>query len=155
YQEGYLLTEKIPDAVDLHAFVDDLGRLSPGQRRGILRRLLDGLARLVRELHRRHLANRDLKAANILLQAQEDPALWLIDLVGVTRPRRLSRARRVQNLARLNASFLTHPGLTRTDRLRFLRVYQQWNLFGRHRWKRWWREVEEASQAKAARNRTR
>jgi hypothetical protein len=64
-------------------------------------------------------------------------------------PRRLC----VQNLARLHASFHKDPLLTRTDKLRFLRTYLQWGLFGRHRWKRWWREIEAATQAKIARNR--
>jgi hypothetical protein len=58
----------------------------------------------------------------------------------------------VRNLARLHASFHQHPGLTRTDKLRFLRVYMQWGLFGRERWKRWWRRIERATQAKVARN---
>src|SRR5262249_36563325 len=43
----------------------------------------------------------------------------VIDLVGVGLGRRLRRARRVQNLARLNASVGRHPALTRTDLLRF------------------------------------
>jgi hypothetical protein len=58
----------------------------------------------------------------------------------------------VQNLARLHASFAQSAPLTRTDKLRFLRVYLQWGLFGRSRWKRWWAEVEAATRAKVARN---
>ena len=58
----------------------------------------------------------------------------------------------MQNLARLHTSFRDHPALTRTDKLRFLRVYLQWGLFGRERWKGWWRAVAEATQAKVARN---
>jgi tRNA A-37 threonylcarbamoyl transferase component Bud32 len=149
-REGYLLTEKVPAAADLHAHLAGLGGRDAAERRAVLlRRRIDEAAKLVRELHRRQLSHRDLKAANLLV----NPAgLWLIDLVGVRLHRRLPRRRRVQNLARLNASFHQSPLLTRTDRLRFLRVYLQWGLFGRHRWKRWWRQIEEATRAKVARN---
>jgi tRNA A-37 threonylcarbamoyl transferase component Bud32 len=151
--DGYLLMEKVPDAVELHRFVAGLAALPAAERRGVLRRCLDETAALVRELHRRRLAHRDLKAANVLVQRTgDDLRLWLIDLVGVGRCRHLPRPRRVQNLARLHASFLRSPLLTRTDKLRFLRVYLQCGLFGRERWKGWWREVEEATRAKVARN---
>lgn len=161
--EGYLLTEKLPEAVDLQRVIADLGARSPADRRSSLHRQIEQIARLVRELHRRRLAHRDLKAANILIQSPKyqvqspksgmDFGLcWLIDLVGVTRYRKLSRSRRVQNLARLHASFSRSPVLTRTDKLRFLRVYLQWGLFGRENWKCWWHQVEAATQLKIARN---
>jgi tRNA A-37 threonylcarbamoyl transferase component Bud32 len=148
-REGYLLTEKIDNVVDLRGFVDALGSLPAACRRAVLRRSIDRVARLVRDLHRCALSQRDLKAANILVSGDR---FWLIDLVGVTRHRKLSRRRRVQNLARLHASFVGHPALTRTDKLRFLRVYLQWGLFGRDQWKSWWRAVEQATDQKVARN---
>jgi tRNA A-37 threonylcarbamoyl transferase component Bud32 len=140
--EGYLLTEKVEGARDLYDFVAGLPRAE-------LRAAVERLAALVRELHRRRLAHRDLKAANVLVTP--GPAFWFIDLVGVTRHNRLSRRRRVRDLARLHASFL-RGSLTRTDKLRFLRVYLQLGLLGRERWKGWWRAVGEATQAKVARN---
>jgi hypothetical protein len=79
--------------------------------------------------------------------------VWLIDLVGVRRHDVLERARRVQNLARLNVSFIVTESLTRADRLRFLRDYIGFGLFGRESWKRWWKEIEEATWAKVERNR--
>lgn len=156
--EGYLLTEKAADALDLLSFVKHLQALPAAEGRVVLRRLLDQLAHLVSTLHQRRLSNRDLKASNLLvggvsaLSAGGDLTLSLIDLVGVRRPLKLRRRRRVQNLARLNASFHNHPALTRTDRLRFLRMYLRWGLRGRIGWKRWWRQIEEATDAKVARN---
>jgi hypothetical protein len=79
-------------------------------------------------------------------------SVWFIDLVGVRLHARLTLSRRVQNLARLNASFYQSRALTRTDRLRFLRAYLLWNLHGRGTWKRWWRAIAAATEAKAARN---
>ncbi len=149
--EGYLLTEKVADPLELLDFVDHLDTLPATERRPQLRRLIDRVAHLVGTLHQRRLSHRDLKAANLLvsgvsaLAAGDEPQVCLIDLVGVRRPMKLRRSRRVQNLARLNTSFLDHPGLTRTDRLRFLRVYLHWGLRGRIGWKRWWRQIEEAT----------
>jgi hypothetical protein len=108
-------------------------------------------------LHHRHLSHRDLKAANLLVSPAAGGGggdeVWFIDLVGVRRQRKLRRRRRLQNLARLHASFRSHPGLTRTDKLRFLRAYLQWGLRGRLGWKRWWHQVEEATEEKVERNR--
>jgi hypothetical protein len=165
--EGYLLAEKVSDAVDLLGAVARLQTLPPAVCRSELRRLIEQVTRLVRDLHERRLGHRDLKAANILVQIRpQDPAghplvpgecgpqgpVWLIDLVGVTRQRRLSRARRVQNLARLHASFCRHPAITRADKLRFLRTYLRWGLRGRAGWKCWWQQIERATEAKIARN---
>src|SRR5262249_41941968 len=125
--DGYLLVEKVPAAVELHHFVAALEMLPSGRGRACLRRALDQLGAVIRELHGRRLSHRDLKAPNILVSRPggDEAALsfWLIDLVGVRCPGRLSWRRRVRDLARLNASFLESPALTRTDRLRFLRVY--------------------------------
>jgi len=65
---------------------------------------------------------------------------------------KLGAAQRLRNLVRLHASFHSEPMITRTDKLRFLRTYLQWGLFGRLGWKNWWRALDEATQAKVARN---
>ena len=156
--EGYLLTEKVADAIELRAFVDHLHTFSAAEFRSRLRRLIDQTAHLLTRLHQRRLSHRDLKAANLLvgnvsqLSSEGDISLHLIDLVGVRRLRKLRRLRRVQNLARLNASFHNHPSVTRSDRLRFLRVYLRWGLRGRVGWKQWWRQIAEATSIKIRRN---
>jgi tRNA A-37 threonylcarbamoyl transferase component Bud32 len=171
-REGYLLCEKIPDAVELHGFVAS----AEARQQAIFRLRIEQLARLIRNMHWRHLCHRDLKASNILFRkpsqvgmaAEPTPSntgvaprapgpdprspFWLIDLVGVTRHRKVARLRRVQNLARLNASFHRDPSVTRSDRLRFLRVYLQWGLRGKQGWKGWWRQLAEATERKVARN---
>jgi serine/threonine protein kinase len=155
-REGYLLTEKVSNAVDLSAYVDRLVRIPPGERRTRTRVLVARVARLLRTLHDRHLSHRDLKAPNLLLRLGADSItvedVLFIDLVGVRRHRKLHRSRRLQNLARLHASFFRHPGITRTDKLRFLRAYLRWGLYGRLGWKRWWLQIETVSRAKVQRN---
>jgi tRNA A-37 threonylcarbamoyl transferase component Bud32 len=152
--EGYLLAEKIEGARELQAWLARLDGMPTDRRQRLVRERIEQVARLVRQLHWSHLAHRDLKSANILveddLRGEIGPA-WLIDLVGVTNHRRVPRSRRVQNVARLHASF-RHGALTRADKLRFLRTYLQWGLFGQGGWKTWWREIERATEAKIARN---
>src|SRR5262249_8951237 len=138
--EGYLLTEKIENAQELREFARDLQEMPSAEHRRVLRGQIAPVAKEGRELHRRCPAHRDLKAANILVsrdrsrficpfspgwEARGDSLLhiapstiWLIDLVGVQRKRRLSAALRIKNLARLHASFHDHPALTRADKLR-------------------------------------
>src|SRR5262249_25309653 len=141
-----------------------------GERAAGLRRILEETARLIRGLHEGQMSHRDLKAPNLLVTrdssavkqaASTEPLdhwpltaarVWFIDLVGVRLHRRLPRWRRVQNLARLNASFLGHPALSRTERLRFLLLYLGSGLHSKPGWKGWWREVEKATRAKVARN---
>jgi tRNA A-37 threonylcarbamoyl transferase component Bud32 len=153
--EGYLLTEKIENALDLLAFIQRLRETDEDEGRALLRRLIAEVARLVCTLHQRRMSHRDLKAANLLVQtesATQALRVWFIDLVGVVRQRRLRRGRRVQNLARLHTSFHAHPQVTRTDKLRFLRVYLRWSLRSKLGWKTWWRQIEKATREKIARN---
>jgi len=113
-------------------------------------------------------SHRDLKSVNVLVvrdssgrqEASSEPLdhwpltssrVWLIDLVGVRR-HRLGRRRKVQNLARLHASFVAEPALTRTDKLRFLCIYLACGLHGRAGWKAWWRAIDRATRAKVAQN---
>lgn len=172
--EGYLLTEKLEHARHLHDLLDELRNLDPEQRRRALRGRIELAAQAVRELHQRQLSHRDLKANNILLTTEDGhsaekgtgpvpfsgPSLmpvtlqgaWFLDLVGVSVHDRLPRRCRLHNLARLNASFHDRPELSRTDRLRFLRTYLQWGLFGKQGWKDWWKAVAAATDAKLERN---
>jgi tRNA A-37 threonylcarbamoyl transferase component Bud32 len=143
WQDGYLLMEKIENARDLHSYLGASPDFHDKRRR------IEQVAQLVRDLHRRQLSHRDLKAANVLLT---ESACWLIDLVGVVRYDRLRRKRRLQNLTRLHASFHQGGALTRSDKLRFLRAYQEWGLQGKESWKRWWRAVERLTRAKVLRN---
>lgn len=149
--EGYLLTEKVPDAVGLPEAVKAC------RNPLLLRVWAERLARVVRTMHDRGVSHRDLKAPNVMLQgAAVDPASAtpvLIDLVGVrANADAIPVKRRAKELARLNASFLAMPHVTRTERLRFLLAYLR---TGERRadWKSWWGLVSRATAVKVAKNR--
>ncbi len=149
--EGYLVTEKVPDALGLPEAVRAC------QAPNVLRAWAERLARVLRAMHDRGVSHRDLKAPNVMLAgATTDPAgatPVLVDLVGVRAGRTaVPFARCARELARLNASFLTAGQVTRTERLRFLRAY----LGAGERqsdWKRWWTAVFRATVAKVAKSR--
>jgi tRNA A-37 threonylcarbamoyl transferase component Bud32 len=154
--ETYLVTVKEEPAVDLATYVNEvLPALPADLRRSRLRRLTVSLAKLIRSLHDRSLSHRDLKSANILIRTDTIDAedrLSLIDLVGVRLRHPLPWGRRVQNLARLGISLESAPGRTRTDALRFLRLYLPWGLSPLNDWKSFWRSIERAMRAKRSRN---
>jgi len=170
--EGYLLTEKAANAVELPDYVAGLDRLSPAKRQAALHQLIDKAGRLLAALHERRLSHRDLKGANLLVNAvpwfvssrgavehseaasetSPRPQIWFIDLVGVRRHNRLTEARRAQNLARLYASFHGRGLITRTDLLRFLRAYLGLGWAGASDWKTWYVAIARAFQAKVRRN---
>jgi tRNA A-37 threonylcarbamoyl transferase component Bud32 len=154
--ETYLMTVKEEPAVDLATYVNEvLPALPADLRRSRIRRLIVSLAELIRSLHDRSLSHRDLKSANILIRTDtidEEDRLSLIDLVGVRLRHPLPRGRRVQNLARLGISLDAIPGRTRTDALRFLRLYLPWGLSPLNDWKSFWRSIERAMRAKRSRN---
>ncbi|MBX6315749.1 MAG: phosphotransferase [Isosphaeraceae bacterium] len=155
--DTYLVTIKAEPSITLSDYArTTLAGLDPTERREQIRRLTPALARLIRTLHERSLSQRDLKAANILIEG--DPSagrLSLIDLVGVRLVHPLPRGRRLQNLARLQVSLADVSGRTRTDALRFLRFYLPWAQTPRRDWKALWRAIQRRCRAKEARNRRR
>jgi len=109
---GFFASEALAGAVPLD---DAIRRGLPAPEK---RRLALELAALARRLHDARLCHRDLYLNHVLLGP--GGRLHLIDLQRVRRFR-LSRWR-VKDLAALRASSAI-PGVTRADRLRFLRAY--------------------------------
>jgi serine/threonine protein kinase len=157
--ETYLVTVKEDQAVTLADYLAGvLPALPHRERRAQLQSLTGSLARLVRALHERSLSHRDLKAANILVKRPDQGGLLnlsLIDLVGVRLRFPVPWKRRAQNLARLALSLENVPGRTRTDALRFLRIYLPWGLSPLNDWKAFCRSIERAMWRKRLRNQRR
>ena len=157
--ETYLITVKEDHVVDLATYARKvLANLAPRSAALGLLPSPPSLAQLVRSLHERSLSHRDLKAANILINSDSidgGEQLSLIDLVGVRLRHPLPWSRRVQNLARLCISLDAVAGRTRSDSLRFLRLYLPWGLSPLNDWKKIWRSIEKGIRHKRSRNRRR
>jgi Lipopolysaccharide kinase (Kdo/WaaP) family len=88
------------------------------------KRFVSAVGRLFRSLHQRHIYHNDLKDANILVRANSSgigEQLYLLDLEGIRRYRKLNRRRQIKNLVQLNRTLGKY--LRATDKLRFLESY--------------------------------
>lgn len=141
--ESYVLFDRIDNAQHLH---DAVAAANFGQRVAVIERL----ARAIRLMHECGASHRDLKAANILIQLNGE--CQILDLNGARLSRTVSRRLRVRDIMRLNASFVSSGHVSRTMRLRFLRSYLEWAMRGKEGWKRWWKEIDEATRDKIHRN---
>ena len=108
---SYFLSEFLVGSVRLNEY---LSSLSDGNQK---RRIFKKLALWVRQVHDRHIWQRDFKSSNILCLHGD---FFMVDLDSV-KIKKLSEDRRIINLAQLNASLSN--AVTRKDRLRFLNHY--------------------------------
>lgn len=126
--ESVLITEWLPDAVDLHRRAWALASLPARQRRLAADRAAESVGRLLGRLHFWKLSHRDLKWNNVLV-AHGGGGAYLTDLDGLRTPSRwrlagpLAYRTRVRNLARLAVGRTLHPWLSHTTCWRFLRAY--------------------------------
>ncbi len=153
-RESALITEAIPGARDLEATIRDAYAAKPSSRRWreSKRAWIDALVRAMRQLEDRRVVHRDCKANNILIVDHPTPRVVWIDMDGIRLTRRaVSRHEVRRALARLHVSLLRVPGLTRTDRARFLIDY--FSRFGasRRAWREEWRAIEPLVADKARR----
>jgi tRNA A-37 threonylcarbamoyl transferase component Bud32 len=122
---GYVATEWIADAQNLHLYLWRLARLPSAERLKQTRRTAVALGRLIGRMHAWRVAHRDLKGCNLLLSERgEAVEAYLIDLDGVRIRRRLGYAEQVRNLARLAVSVEAHAWIRASDRRRFVAAYQ-------------------------------
>lgn len=142
-RESFLLTRYLEGADELNDFVQGLCREDPGARRAFLRQL----AATLRAMHERGIYHADLKSNNILVlpRGPESWGFYFIDLDRVYFHRRLTFARRANNLAQLNASVAAC--VSARDRLRFFRDYAHGSSCGAER-KRYYRRVLAISRKK-------
>jgi len=110
---SYLVTVEIPGAIDLESYLNT--GVLPGHE------LIQRMATLIARLHKEGFSHRDLKGANILLDAHGQP--YLVDLDGLRDLRQVSDARAAADLERLARSVREHPHVTRADYRAFLRAY--------------------------------
>lgn len=153
--DAFLITEAIQHAHDLDALLTlQLREMREDQARRLKRELTEALVRVLRRLHERGFAHRDLKASNVMVQwdaaSDQEPRVLLVDLDGLRQVRHTSAKAEIRALARLNASVDHCRRLTRTDRLRFLKRYLARPGRPDPEWRTMWRAIEAATKRKRA-----
>ncbi|MFH0963244.1 MAG: lipopolysaccharide kinase InaA family protein [Planctomycetota bacterium] len=152
-RESGVVTQRIADARELHAFLTRvLPNLAGRDRLKAGACAAELLGRAVASLHERGFSHRDLKVSNILLSREdgEPRAVYLIDLDGISRCRRLSTGRRMLDLARLAVSARSTRAVRTTDGLRFLKAYLGLAAQSRPELERWWSLLSSAVRARRA-----
>lgn len=147
--DSLLITEALPGAVDLETLLRQTATRLSGRDWLLFKcELAEALARHVRRFQERGFVHRDCKAQNILVSPPPARTLLWIDLDGVRRAGRLPQTQRLAPLLRLHVSLENIPGLTRSDRLRFLLHYLA--RFGSRpdEWKVVWRAIATGVQRK-------
>ncbi len=136
--KSFFLTEEIAGGRTADAYWrEELHRSTAAdapRRRQFLRRL--GL--LFRRLHELNIYHNDLKDANILVVRGSDDgpeSLFLLDLEGIRRYRRLSVRRRIKNLVQLNRTLGRY--LRRIDKCVFVKSYLGEHFNDRRQRRRW------------------
>ncbi len=144
--DSLVISEYLPHTLDLDTFLTvTLREQPPAAGRELKRQVTRSLSEVIRRLHERGFAHRDLKAPNVLIQwdpSASDPArALLVDLDGLRPAQPGDPELDVQALTRLNVSVDHCKRVTLTDRLRFLRTHLTRVGCPQPRWKPLWRRI--------------
>jgi len=151
--DGVIITEEIPNVMDMPKYLLKIDQLDEPIRTQTLRILVNKVAHLIRKMHDLSVSHRDLKSPNLMVSENGSTIkIWLVDLVGVRTHSHLTEERKAQNLARLNSSFVNSKQISNTERLRFLRQYLRWGTEGPFTWKTWWHKIGKLTGLKIAKN---
>lgn len=124
-----LVTEAVTNSEDFMGFCQDRyqGALS-GEKEAEKKKLLDKLSVFIRDIHEKGFCHYDLHTGNILIRFKKNQSpsihdcdLYLMDLHSVKIVKRISRSKRLYNLAQVFNSLSSI--LTKTDKLDFVRSY--------------------------------
>ena len=151
-RDSLLITEAIPGAEDLEAYLrTEFAQRSASDWLAHKKQLIELLVRRVRRLQDRGFTHRDCKAQNLLVARHPKLQVLWIDMDGLAHAKRLTRRQLLRPLMRLHVSLLDVPGLTRTDRLRFLRRYLARFGSDPRAWRSLWRTLDRAAARKLRR----
>lgn len=123
FKRAYLFTEEVRGATDLAGYCNSHADARPAERRT----LTNAVAREVRNMHDSGIYHADLHLKNILIEEGAGHAAYVIDFDRGDYLKDMPDERRIDNLMRLDRSVekfnRAAPGITLTDRLRFLKAY--------------------------------
>jgi hypothetical protein len=112
--------------------------------------LVEAMACFLRKLHDNGFGCRDLKSKNIFVKiaGRDGAGICLIDLDMVRSKGILTKAQKAQNIARLNVAVSLDCGVTKRDRLRFLRRYLGRDFDDKEIVRTWWNRIARRTRRK-------
>jgi len=127
FHRGAVYTKEVTGAVDLLGYLTSMAQRPDPSSLRAKRDTLREAGRVVRVAHDAGLLHADLQLKNILVQHDDKPAIFLIDLDKARWYKRLPHSLRMMNLLRLARSAAkaarSSASISRTDMLRFLKGY--------------------------------
>ncbi len=158
--EAWLVTESIPDSIDLECLLSwQVYDMDPARFVRLKRALVRSLVEMCVRMERAEVCHRDFKGSNVLVTGWQGesgtPKLWLVDLDGIRRGAARQTGRRWRGIMRLAASLVNHPSVTRTDCARFLRAYLSSGRSRTANWRNRWRRLAAAVECYNRRSRLR
>ena len=137
--DSFLITEWIEGSLNLHYYLEWLGEIDPQDQSQKLNALAVKLGDLLGRMHRCGISHRDLKPSNLLVVDREEGiSVYVIDLDGAGVSIRVTRKRRLRDLARLAVGLESFALIGNSLRLRFLKAYQYGSDAPLHNWKQCW-----------------
>jgi hypothetical protein len=139
---NFLVTEAIPDALDIGCFITKKFQ-SYGEFQNIIekRKFIYQCGRTIGKMHHLGIFQGDLRAGNIIIQEARARPL-IINLIDNERTRiyrKLPDRKRLKNLVQVN--MVLNPEITRADRVRFFYAYLEENPNLCHAKKVWMQRV--------------
>lgn len=134
-KRSFVLAEELAGALQLDRWLEHTG-----ENLFLKRSMIRKMANAVRTLHQRGIYNRDMKAANVMVDSQM--GIHWVDLGGMGHLATTDILRRFKDLARLAGSFWASPRISHSDRLRFLKSYLCSKEVRAGNWKRRWKFIE-------------
>jgi hypothetical protein len=137
--ESFLLTREVENALPLYVFFGRHYGLRQNaedrrQRTEDKREFVKALGLFVGRLHAKNISHGDLRFGNVLVRnRQSEWDFFLLDNERTLQYAHLPNRLRLKNL--VQADMIITPGVTRTDRLRFLKAYLSFNQSLAPTWK--------------------
>jgi hypothetical protein len=152
--QSFILTASLGETVKLADWAPQHLTVKEPRTEKDKRAVIESLARITRTMHESGINHRDYYLTHIHIKKDEsrEPALFVIDLNRADIRKRVPLRWRVKDIAALNFSAPTSV-FTRTDRMRFVKIYLSANKLGREE-KRFVKRVIKKS-AKIARHASR
>ncbi len=150
--DSFLVTEWIEGSLNLHHYLEWLEEIDSQNQSCKLKTLAENLGDLLGRLHGCGISHRDLKPSNLLVADRgEEIGVYIIDLDGADVSSRVSRKRRLRDLARLVVGLERFGWIGNSLRLRLLKAYQYGSDAPLDNWKESWRRLAVSSERLKAR----
>ena len=133
--KNFLFSKEISESIDLSGLFNGLKEKSPQERLKRKKQIFKAIARSIFSMHEKGIYHSDLNLKNILIcqnNVTAKPEVYIIDFDKARLKESLSTSEKMENVLRFNRSLEKYKfqggGITRTDQVRILKEYINYDL---------------------------